>query len=116
MSELSHLLESIRPIAQAPDKGRIAFLQVDLWIDYPRAAAALHTLEELLSPPHRARMRVRNAVLRVALWCLSNPLAAAYVICFMSCPVAFERRFPIATYYGYSRLEGIRGLIQCFFC
>jgi Bacterial TniB protein len=56
MSELSHLLESIRPIVQAPDKERIAFLRVDRWIDYPRAAAALHTLEDLLSTPQRARM------------------------------------------------------------
>ena len=56
MSELKHLLEAVRPVALGPDEGRIAHLRIDRWIDYPRAAAALETLEDLLSTPGRARM------------------------------------------------------------
>ena len=32
----------------------------------------------------------------------------------MSLPVAFEHVFTIATYNNHSRLQMIRGLIQCF--
>ena len=48
MSELKHLLEAVRPVALGPDEARIAHLRIDRWIDYPRAAAALETLEDLL--------------------------------------------------------------------
>ena len=56
MSDLKHLLESVQAIAQGPDDARIAHLRMDRWIDYPRAAYALGTLEELLRTPPRARM------------------------------------------------------------
>ena len=54
MNDLKHLLESVRAVAEGPDDARIAHLRMDRWIDYPRAASALETLEELLSTPPRA--------------------------------------------------------------
>ena len=56
MSELSHLLESIRPIAQESREQRVAHLRTDRWIDYPRAAQTIQRLEELLATPPRTRM------------------------------------------------------------
>lgn len=56
MSDLCHLLESIRPIAESSREKRIAHLRTDRWIDYPRASYALQRLEELLSTPPRTRM------------------------------------------------------------
>ena len=46
MSDLNHLLESIRPLALAGDKERILHLSTDRWIDYPRAAFVMQRLEE----------------------------------------------------------------------
>ena len=56
MSELSHLLESVRPIAMESREQRIAHLRTDRWIDYPRAAQTIQRLEELLATPPRTRM------------------------------------------------------------
>ena len=56
MSELGHLLESIRPVAMASQAERLAHLSTDRWIDYPRAAAVMQRLEDLIATPPKTRM------------------------------------------------------------
>jgi Bacterial TniB protein len=56
MSDLSHLLESVQRVVHAEDEHRLAFLREDRWIDYPRSAAILSTLEDMFLTPPRARM------------------------------------------------------------
>ena len=56
MSELGHLLESIRPVAMASQAERLAHLSTDRWIDYPRAASVMQRLEDLIATPPKTRM------------------------------------------------------------
>ena len=56
VSDYKHLLEGTRPIAASDDRKRIAYLRIDRWIDYPRAARAQKILDEMLETPQRNRM------------------------------------------------------------
>lgn len=53
---LSHLIASARGQALLGDMERIAILQRDRWIEYPRAVQAREQLERLLAAPTRERM------------------------------------------------------------
>jgi len=56
MSSLKHLHELIRTVAEGSDEERLAHLEHDRWIDYPRALAGLARLEGLVRTPLRTRM------------------------------------------------------------
>lgn len=51
-----HLHPTARKMLELPQEQRIRALQVDRWIDYPRATEALQRLRRLLETPERARM------------------------------------------------------------
>jgi len=53
---LSHLAPADRHQAEFDDAVRIAIIQRDRWIDYPRAAQARERLNRLLATPQRERM------------------------------------------------------------
>ena len=53
---LSHLAPADRHQAEFDDGARIAIIQRDRWIDYPRAAQARERLNRLLATPQRERM------------------------------------------------------------
>jgi hypothetical protein len=54
--DLSHLHESVRPIAGLPAADRLGYVRADRWIGYPAATAALQRLETLLAWPAKQRM------------------------------------------------------------
>lgn len=56
MTPRDHLHPDARQMLQLSEEERIRALQVDRWIDYPRAAEALYRLRRLLQTPERARM------------------------------------------------------------
>jgi type II secretory pathway predicted ATPase ExeA len=56
MNDLSHLLASVQRIAEGDREARLGFLREDRWIDYPRAASLMSSLEELVLTPPRPRM------------------------------------------------------------
>ncbi|MFF1818402.1 TniB family NTP-binding protein [Kribbella sp. NPDC058245] len=53
---LSHLHESVRPIAELPAGERLEYVRADRWIGYPAANEALQRLETLLTWPAKQRM------------------------------------------------------------
>ncbi|MEV6415356.1 TniB family NTP-binding protein [Kribbella sp. NPDC051718] len=54
--DLSHLHESVRPIAALPAAERLGYVRADRWIGYPAANEALQRLETLLAWPAKQRM------------------------------------------------------------
>lgn len=56
MTTAEHLHPAARPLLGLPDEERIRALQIDRWIDYPRATEALQRLRRLLQTPQRERM------------------------------------------------------------
>ncbi|MGC4942237.1 TniB family NTP-binding protein [Kribbella sp. DT2] len=54
--DLSHLHESVRPIADLPASERLGYIRADRWIGYPAANEALQRLETLLAWPAKQRM------------------------------------------------------------
>jgi TniB protein len=54
--DYSHLLASIRPLAEENNESRIRRIRTDRWITYGRAEAALAAMDDLLSFPKRTRM------------------------------------------------------------
>ena len=54
--DYSHLLASIRPLAEENNELRIRRIRTDRWITYGRAEAALAAMDDLLSFPKRTRM------------------------------------------------------------
>ena len=58
MTEFPHLYPASRAVAAMSAEERIHRIRADRWIAYPRAQAALAKLEELISFPERARMRI----------------------------------------------------------
>jgi replication-associated recombination protein RarA len=51
-----HLHPAARKMLELPQEQRVRALQVDRWIDYPRATEALQRLRRLLETPERERM------------------------------------------------------------
>jgi Bacterial TniB protein len=56
MTTAEHLHPAARQLLGLPDEERIRALQIDRWIDYPRATEALQRLRRLLQTPQRERM------------------------------------------------------------
>lgn len=56
MTTRDHLHPAARQMLALPEDKRIQALQVDRWIDYPRAIEALHRLRRLVEMPQRERM------------------------------------------------------------
>lgn len=54
--DLSHLHESVRPIAELPAAERLGYVRADRWIGHPAATEALQRLETLLAWPANQRM------------------------------------------------------------
>jgi hypothetical protein len=54
--DLSHLHESVRPIAGLSAAERLGYVRADRWIGYPAANEALQRLETLLAWPAKQRM------------------------------------------------------------
>lgn len=54
--DLTHLVDSVRPLARLPAGERIRHIRADRWIGYPRAVGTLERLESLYSWPRRQRM------------------------------------------------------------
>src|SRR5262245_38966740 len=55
-SDGAHLQPAVQGLLDLPDEQRIRRIRMDRWIGYPRAQAALETLQSLLAHPKRLRM------------------------------------------------------------
>lgn len=56
MSRYPHLDEKTARAADLPDEDRIAYLDIPLWISYPRAEELLRLMRETMKTPKRPRM------------------------------------------------------------